>query len=980
MNAPSSIRLSLLLGVLAAVTLVGADTPFTDKLRDVKVGNVFDTPVYDLPFLTWGGDVATFMANGGDKQTRPDTLFAKQGLKFNLVNGDDFVAQVKNYLEGRTPFLRGTLSQFGQACEALGKDPRTKPIVFLQLTWSVGDYMVGRESVRRPTDLKGKRVCLQEGGPHVGMLNDILSMARLKWDDIEVVWVKDITGKDGPAEKFRKDATIGACFCITPDMDKLTGGFDQTGSGAETTVKGARVVLSTQNLTHSIADVYACRKDYYDKHPDVIAKLTAAYLKATDELVAMHANHEQKERKNKALDERYTAVLKMTQDIYTKDVISTLDDAHGLISDAVFAGLSGNFSFFKDKANLSNASFQNRAKAAVQMALDRKDVRERFDLTVADLDYIAIKKLGELSGVVPEGPSTAVLEVPFIFWGGDVATFMANGGTETAPNSFFAHHDLKIKLVPGDDFDKQIKDYLEGKSPFLRGTLSMLGQTSEQLTQKDETTPVVFLQLTWSAGDHLVGRKEFRNLNDLKGKTIALQKGGPHVGMLNDILRTTKLTWADITVVWTDDVSGDKGPAEKFRKDPKVDGCFVITPEMFALTSAPATGGIDSVGDGTKDSARGAHVVVSTQHMARSIADVYACRKDFYHDHREWVDRFAAGYLKSCEELVDQKVQSAKVKPAESAYQSNLKLAQSIWARDPAFKKAVENLDDVDGLVSDAVFVGLPGNKAFFNTHGDLSLSCFKFKEQHACALPPDPSTQPLKVAPKLFEPADLDYVAVSKHGNLFGKALQDRFKDIRKPPKDPKLELYSFRIYFPPGDPDFSAKEYEGEFQRALEVAELFANTVVEIRGHSDPGRTVKRFLRSAEENGVITKDGDDYKVLADGTRFTPGDTGKMLAIIASLPEDKLPFKDPDTQGTLKEAVRELQSLSKKRAEGVQAALFNFAGSNHLLLEKKQVFAEGVGLSKPEVGYPMNDAEKARNRRVEFLIIRVDVNNKIFE
>ena len=42
---------------------------------------------------------------------------------------------------------------------------------------------------------------------------------------------------------------------------------------------------------------------------------------------------------------------------------------------------------------------------------------------------------------------------------------------------------------------------------------------------------------------------------------IAIQKGGPHVGMLNDILRTAQVDWKDIHVVWTEDVSGDKGPA-----------------------------------------------------------------------------------------------------------------------------------------------------------------------------------------------------------------------------------------------------------------------------------------------------------------------------------------------------------------------------------------------------------------------------------
>src|SRR4051794_16367131 len=53
-----------------------------------------------------------------------------------------------------------------------------------------------------------------------------------------------------------------------------------------------------------------------------------------------------------------------------------------------------------------------------------------------------------------------VVEVPFIFWGGDVATFHANGGLDTKPGSIFAKQGLKVKLTPGDDFPKQVENYL----------------------------------------------------------------------------------------------------------------------------------------------------------------------------------------------------------------------------------------------------------------------------------------------------------------------------------------------------------------------------------------------------------------------------------------------------------------------------------------------------------------------------------------
>jgi ABC-type nitrate/sulfonate/bicarbonate transport system substrate-binding protein len=408
MNLFNRMGPALLVGLCVALPLSAADDSFTKKVGDIKAAPVKAGAVYELPFLTWGADVATFIANGGKGETKPGTLFAKQGLKFNLVSGDDFVGQLKNYVGGKTPFLRGTLSQLGQASEVIGKDPTTAPVVFLQLSWSAGDHMVARPSLRTVNQLKGKKICLQYGGPHVGMLDDVLRTDGLKWSDITVVWVDDITGKNGPAEKFRKDPSIDACFCITPDMEGLTGGLTQEGTGAETTVKGARVVVSTKSLGKSIADVYACRKDYYDKNKETVDKLAAAYLKACEELLVMRNNHDAKDKKDKDLDKRYTDVLKMTQDIYGKETIPDLDAAHGLITDATLAGLPGNYSFFKDDTDQTN--FKNRAKAAVDMAVNREDVSKRYDLTAADLDYDTIKKAGELAAAVAKKSTPTIIK------------------------------------------------------------------------------------------------------------------------------------------------------------------------------------------------------------------------------------------------------------------------------------------------------------------------------------------------------------------------------------------------------------------------------------------------------------------------------------------------------------------------------------------------------------------------------------------
>ena len=70
----------------------------------------------------------------------------------------------------------------------------------------------------------------------------------------------------------------------------------------------------------------------------------------------------------------------------------------------------------------------------------------------------------------------------------------------------------------------------------------MIGQASEVVGSDPRTKSVIVLQLSWSAGDHIVAREGIRSLNDLKGKKIACQQGGPHVGLLFDSLAAAKLT------------------------------------------------------------------------------------------------------------------------------------------------------------------------------------------------------------------------------------------------------------------------------------------------------------------------------------------------------------------------------------------------------------------------------------------------------
>ncbi len=100
----------------------------------------------------------------------------------------------------------------------------------------------------------------------------------------------------------------------------------------------------------------------------------------------------------------------------------------------------------------------------------------------------AQQKFSEIVGPISAKPvqDATPLPVPFITWGGDAATFLANGGLTTANGTIFKDLGLNIQLTPGDDFVGQVKDYMLGKTPFLRGTMRMLGQAQRGFRLQSE--------------------------------------------------------------------------------------------------------------------------------------------------------------------------------------------------------------------------------------------------------------------------------------------------------------------------------------------------------------------------------------------------------------------------------------------------------------------------------------------------------------
>jgi ABC-type nitrate/sulfonate/bicarbonate transport system substrate-binding protein len=562
---------------------------------------------------------------------------------------------------------------------------------------------------------------------------------------------------------------------------------------------------------------------------------------------------------------------------------------------------------------------------------------------------------------VPKGQT---VQVPYILWGGDVATFLANGDLKTKPQSIFQQSGLDVQLVPGDDFVGQVRNYMEGKSPFLRGTMHMIGLAGEVVGSDPRTKPVIIMQLSWSAGDHIVARKAIRNLNDLKNKKIVCQQGGPHVGLLYDSLAAAKLNRSDVTIVWTKDITGPNGPAEAFRKDPSIDACCVITPDMMGLST-----GLNEEGNGAEGTVAGAHVVNSTAQMSRSIADVYAVRRDWYDANKDWVKKFVAGQLKATEQLVAMRRGLEETKKLAKDYEQILALSQRIFG-----KETLPTLEqDAHGLLLDCSFVGLTGQIAFFLDKGNLS--GFNGKMSEAIDLA---TSWGYAKGRNGFDPNDFDYKAIAKMAGIAyaEPKATERFNDKNKAESSDMFlgdnldsnTIVSFTIGFEPDQKDFSADRYGADFARALKEASKFGNARVIIRGHSDPTKTLLDLVKSGISKGIIQQNGvpGNYRYFMNGK---PLDLSRTKEVMELIKGGSFGGGNPDPSITMQAAL----NLSKSRADSVFAELQRYAKQAEINIDLTQIVPVGAGVMEPVIPKPRNIEEAKENMRVEFRIVKVN-------
>ncbi len=547
--------------------------------------------------------------------------------------------------------------------------------------------------------------------------------------------------------------------------------------------------------------------------------------------------------------------------------------------------------------------------------------------------------------VQPVNTGRGRLEVPIITWAADGITIDANNGMKPDPNSRLAKAvGMPLEIKVNDDFESQIENYISGRSPFLRGTVGMITQATEGLQAlSSDLEPVVILQLSWSTGADGFVAKDIKTLSELKGKSIVVQKNGPHLDLVQVLLQDAGLKPEDVTLKFVKDITmidenKISDPASAFREDSSITGAACIYPDILTLTA----GG--NVGTGAEDSVKGARPILSTRTASRVVADVYAVRKDFFQSNREMVHGFVSELLATQASFMSELDAVKNKKSASAEFKKRCAPLAQFALQDSG---AVN--DFILWLGVDSELAGLAGNRSFFaDTKNPVG---FAPTAQRTATYFQSIGNLTTAVIPSV---ANWDYnsdfstkgtvIPVKKAKPAFATPAAVR----NAASKQDASELFRYTFQFPANAAEIKWQDYRSTFDTLYDTVYRYGGAVVQLRGHSD--NFFYNFALMKHQQGATT-----YKQRKPGTN--------------EFIEKPLP-KLEQLRGSSKR-------LSYDRAFSVKRAYASYLreaiGLTAAEIDLSRFDVKGMGITDPVHAKPTSPAQRAENMRGEMVIFAVE-------
>lgn len=537
--------------------------------------------------------------------------------------------------------------------------------------------------------------------------------------------------------------------------------------------------------------------------------------------------------------------------------------------------------------------------------------------------------------------------IPMITWAADGIILDLNGGTEPKPNSKLATAigypvELKLQNILGD----QVKDYISGASPFIRGTSAQIALVAGALKKIDaDLEPITIIQMSRSTGADMMVTKNLGNLTKLEGKTFITQLGGVHPEILANIFRDGNTDPTKVSIKYVANITDPtwepgqpiNDPANAFRHDPTADGATMIDVDGINVTG----GGVGTGLDGTVENAT---IAFSTRTAPYIIFDCIAVRADFAREHPEIIEKLQKAHLQAQEEwlvaLTDIKTQSREQK------------AKLLERAKPLAKEILDDAnlasDFVVWLAEGSTIAGTAGNKEFFtpsNPNG-FEATTARIQEYYKTL---NLISGPTKLtANPPFSKGTAAPQAVAKATPV--KAAFESEAAVRAAAESKNSNvMFQFTFLFNPQESEINWQDYPEIFAKINETVSRYGGAIVQIKGHGD--NFFYRFVKAKREAGDKTYQKRDPA------------TGE--------------FSNPIPLPDLTALANDSMTLSYTRAFNVKRAFSTYVreklGMTSQEVDLSRFDIKGMGITDPVVENPKTAEDRAQNMRCEVVIIAAE-------
>lgn len=279
-----------------------------------------------VQLVTWGGYAPGLYFNEGPNANEQSRFFKDYGFKVEFKVENDLLNAMNAWMAGEYDVLVQTADAF-PLYTAPDDINAFQPKAFMQVDWSRGgDAVIVKRGINTANDLKGKRIAVAVPSPAQTLLNSTLEAAGLKYSDVTVVKTSDNLKA---AELFRSQ-DIDAAVVWSPDDLKATSD-----------VPGSKVLLTTVQQSHIIADIMFASQKTIDEKKNMIHGFYEGWMKGVAELNSSTANH--------AKAGKYLGEMNgLTQ-----------EDGLGMMSTVYWTGQGDNINFFGLNSNYKGQKGQD---------------------------------------------------------------------------------------------------------------------------------------------------------------------------------------------------------------------------------------------------------------------------------------------------------------------------------------------------------------------------------------------------------------------------------------------------------------------------------------------------------------------------------------------------------------------------------------------------------------------------------------------